>query len=165
MEIKKLKNNTIDLLKSLVKVVDYTLITFSLLGIIYIGLIIYYLNNLRNCECYKKISENNHSDIQFLIFIESLIFVLFLILGLIAYINLVQVGGSNKNNKYTLLSVFILFVILLVNIYFIYSVYRIFQNVDEECKCTKNWIRYLLYFQTIIIGFNSLSLVVKLFTR
>ena len=158
---KKIKNTGINFIKSIFRIIDYTLLTFSLIGVIYVGLIIYYLNNLQNCKCYKK--NNDYLDIQFLIFIESLILILFLILAITSCINLSQLGGGD--NKHSLFSILILILLLSINIYFIKCVYKIFQSIDEDCECTRNWIRYLLYFQTILIGFNSISLIVKLFTR
>jgi hypothetical protein len=145
----------------LLKTINYFILSFSLLGIIYISLIIYYLNNLSKCNCFNQLNDNNYSDINFLIFIEYIILILFILLFLISINNFFMLKGGNYSNKYDFLSIFILFFILSINIYILLTILKISQNVNNDCKCTNSWIRYLLYFQGIIILFNTISIILK----
>lgn len=148
----------------LLNTINYFILSFSILGIIYISFILYYLHNLIKCDCFQKINKTNYSDIHFLIFMEYIILILFILLFIISIHNifLLKGGSSNHSKKYNLLSIFILFFILSINIYLLISIFKISQNINYDCNCSKSWIRYLLYFQGIILLFNTISLIIKL---
>lgn len=155
--------------KELTKYLIYGLLVFYILAISYVSGIIYYLNTLKDCECYKEENKTNYSNITYLIVIESFILTMFII-GLISsffliyYINTVKnipIIGGKKTSLYTFLIILLLFSLIGcgIQIYFIYNVYKLSKNVNNECICTKNWLRYLLYIQTIIITFGLLMSV------
>lgn len=131
----------------------YIILLLCVLVIIYISSIIFYLNKLKSCQCFQDNNSKNYSNINYLIGIESIILIINIILALfflfaINKINELTSGGSNDD----LTIYYITFIILLLLYgYFIYYVYKLYQNIDENCECAQSWIRYLLYFQVLLL--------------
>lgn len=134
----------------------YALMMVSIFAIVFVSSIIFYLNSLRDCNCFEEKNENNYTNLHYLVTIESIILALniIIVLGCIFVIFVLKdlkSGGGNSESG-SLLSYYIIFIIyILLYGYFIYYVYKLYQNVDENCDCTQNWLRYLLYFQTILM--------------
>jgi hypothetical protein len=156
--------------KELTKYLIYGFLIFYILAISYISGIIYYLNTLKDCSCYKEENKTNYSNITYLIVIESFILTMFIIgligsIFIIYYMNNVKnipiMTGGKQSSLYTFLIILLLFSLIGcgIQIYFIYNVYKLSENVNNECICTKSWLRYLLYIQTIIITFGLLMSV------
>ena len=129
--------------------------------------------NLKKCLCFQELNDKNYSNINFLIIIESLVlisyvivFILALILTLIfMYINKKQKGGSTNDNSYFIIGSIIYAIILLLNIYFLYNVKKLSENIKEDCECSHSWIRYLLYIYAINIIIMIPSGIIRLFYR
>jgi len=141
----------------------YGLLAFNILVILYTSGIIYYLNKLQECTCYQEKNKENYSNITYLIAIESIILAINIIYfiifcGSIYFLNKIKKGGAGKNN--TLIYIALLLYIILYS-YFVYNVYKIYQNVSSDCECTQNWLRYLLYIQTV---FNAFIILYYLFS-
>jgi hypothetical protein len=143
----------------------YMLLVINLIVIIYVSSIINYLNNLKMCKCFQDKNNENFSSINYLIIIESIILTINIILFLfnlmiISTLNKAKYGGGNNNNIATYIS---LAIMLLIYGYFIYYVYKLYQNIDENCECSKSWIRYLLYIQAIILLIQIIITISSLF--
>ena len=157
----------------------YVSLAFLIINIIYISSIIYYLNNLKECACYEVKNKINYSNITYLIVIESILLIINIIgfigmIGLLSNLSSLQnlAKGmnvnklSNKINKSSpgmhIYSI-ILFVYVIVYGYFIYYTYKLHENVDDNCKCTQSWLRYLLYIQAIGMAIGIVNFAVVLF--
>jgi hypothetical protein len=144
------------------------LLTISLINIILISFIINYLNNLKKCTCYQDINNKNYSNINYLIIIESIILTLNIIMFILnVYLynifKILKKGGGDGGINNSHIIIYIIFIIVLfINIYFIYNVYKLYENVDkskEKCECSKSFVRYLLYFQVILIIIQSITII------
>ena len=168
---KKMTNNLME--KFDFKVLDnakstlYGLFVFYILVILYTIGIIYYLNQLQECTCYQDKNKANYANITYLIVIESMILavniIYLIVLGVsIFFINKLKHGGSEMNNAF-------IYITLLINVilysYFVYYVYKIYENVSEDCLCTQNWLRYLLYIQTTFMAFFIIIMLYNLFSK
>ena len=145
----------------------YGLLAFNILVILYTSGIIYYLNKLQECACYQDKNKENYSNITYLIAIESIILAINIIYVIILsfsiyFLSKIKKGGAEKNNA-------IIYAVLLLNIilysFFIYYVYKIYQNISSDCECTQNWLRYLLYIQTVFMAFYIIIMVYNLFSN
>ena len=157
----------------------YVSLAFLIINIIYISSVIYYLNNLKDCACYEVKNKINYSNITYLIVIESILLIINVI-GLVGMIGLLSNLSSLKNltkgitiNKLSnkinksspgmhIYSILML-VYAIVYGYFIYYTYKVHENVDDNCKCTQSWLRYLLYIQAILMAIGIVNFVVVLF--
>lgn len=148
------KKNNLKMLKCMI----YIALIVNIIFIIYLSSIIYYLNKLKECQCFLDKNKSNYSNINYLIIIESILlaFQIILLLSIIYAIYMInnsKIGGG----KNTMISAYIMFLILFL-IYgaFVYYVFKLSENISDDCSCSKNWLRYLLYIQTFFI---TLSLV------
>jgi len=148
------KKNNLKMLNGVI----YTTLIINIIFIIYISSIIYYLNKLKECQCFLDKNKSNYSNINYLIIIESIllafqIILLLLIVFAIYMINNAKIGGG----KDRMISAYIMFLFLFL-IYgsFIYYVFKLSENISDDCSCSKSSLRYLLYIQTF---FFILSLV------
>jgi Tfp pilus assembly protein PilO len=137
-------------------------IVIYLVVIAYISSIIYYLNNLKKCSCFN----NSDVNLTYLIVIESIILTLNIIttvLLILAFImlNNVKSGGGNSNVRLYIIITLIIQISILG--YFVYNVYKLSKNIDENCNCSKDWLRYLLYIQSIIMLFSVIFNIYALF--
>jgi hypothetical protein len=143
------KKNNLKMLKSMV----YIMLIVNIIIIIYLSSIIYYLNKLKECQCFLDKNKSNYSDINYLIIIESILLafqiIAFISIVYVIYIiNNVKIGGG----KETTITVYIIFSILfLIYGFFVYYVFKLSENISDDCSCSKSWLRYLLYIQTFFI--------------
>jgi Mn2+/Fe2+ NRAMP family transporter len=147
---------------------SYVSLAVLIIFILFHSFIIYYLVNLKKCLCFQELNDKNYSNINFLIIIESLVLIQFLItfiliLILMYSINKKQKGGSTNDNSYFIIGSIIYGVILFLNIYFLYNVKKLSENIKEDCECSHSWIRYLLYIYAINIIFIVISGIIRLF--
>jgi len=148
---------------SLLNPLLYSILAITLISIAYISSIIYYLNTLKSCKCFQEKNEHNYSNLTFLIIIESIILTMNIILALgtiylFSILNNSRSGGAESKNAWF----YIWFLVYLgIYGYFIYNVYKIYENIDPNCDCTENWLRYLLYIQAVLMLVNVLLIVVK----
>ena len=159
----------------------YFAIVIFIINIVYISSIIYYLNNLKTCSCYEAINKLNYSNITYLIVIESIILIMNII-GLIGMIGLLtnistlkKIGKNIKVNKLAnkvneinpnihIYSI-IVFIYLIVYGYFIYYTYKLHENVDDNCKCTQSWLRYLLYIQATLMAISIINAIYVIYNQ
>ena len=95
----KSKSNAMRMIIANSKWYLYTMLVSHVIVIIYVSYIIYYLNTLKNCQCYKDKDISNYSNITYLVIIESLIIALNIIavislIFFISYMNVKSGGGS-----------------------------------------------------------------------
>jgi magnesium-transporting ATPase (P-type) len=155
--IKKMSDkNMIKLIKNLDISPFYTMLVFYVILIAYISGIIHYLNKLQSCACYNDKNVHNYSNLTYLVIVEAIILTLFIIqtivviVGIFAINNIKQNGAGKENmNAYLIVS---LIINLAITIYFVYNVYKLSENVDPQCDCSENWLRYLLYIQSFIMA-------------
>lgn len=128
--------------------------------------IIYYLVNLKKCLCFEESNNKNYSNINYLIIIESLALVSFILASIASLILMFyksqKGGGDNKKISHTVF--YITYgIILLINFYFLYNVKKLAENVKEDCECSHSWIRYLLYIYSIYMVLIIISGIITLF--
>ena len=166
MNLLDLKNKDYNLTQVKGKVSSF-LLTSIIIGIIFciiIGYIIKYLNDLKNCDCFKERNEEVKANIDYLILIEAInlimiIFSLIVMFRLYSNISSIKSGG---NKDYIIHLIFIL-LNLLVYGFFIYNVYKLMNTVNSDCECTKKPIRFILYIQTFFTLLFCISLILSLF--
>ena len=126
------------------------------------GYIVYYLNSLKSCNCYLE-NEVKRANLDYLIVIEAIslafnVITLIYIISLLIRLNSFEGGNKNSTSRYFAIVFYLLY--LFVYGYFVYNVYLIADNVDfrddNNCDCSKNPIRYLLYAQGILVFVNLL---------
>ena len=131
----------------------YGLLIMTIIMVVYVSSIIYYLNTLKSCSCYQIENKLNYSNITYLIVIEAIILAASLInltgiISSLSNVNKIMNGGGKSD--FTMIYLFYL-LMLIIDGLFIYYVYKLSQNVNEDCECTKSWLRYLLYIQAIYL--------------
>jgi hypothetical protein len=139
------------------------LLIWCIIVISYISSIIYYLNSLKDCSCYKMVNKTNFSNLTYLIIIESIILSLHVILAISCLILLIGSKLQNGGNKSTNFILYLSAIIsLIIYGFFFYYVYKLHENIDEKCDCSKSKLRYLLYIQcfamiiTLVINYYNL---------
>ena len=151
-----MENNNYEVLKKLNSLIPFIL-TFNIIMILYVGSIIYYLHQIKNCQCFIEKNKNNYTNINYLLIIEYIILSVnvFMVLILIFIFNnnsksnLTKKGGAIQNFPTPFLIYFCL--IFVVYSFFVYYVYKLHENITEDCECSKSWLRYLLYIQSVMI--------------
>ena len=151
-----MENNNYGVLKKLNSLIPFIL-TFNIIMILYVGSIIYYLHQIKNCQCFIEKNKNNYTNINYLLIIEYIILSVnvFMVLILIFIFNnnsksnLTKKGGAIQNFPTPFLIYFCL--IFVVYSFFVYYVYKLHENITEDCECSKSWLRYLLYIQSVMI--------------
>ena len=142
-----------------------TILIFTIISVLYLSYILYYLNELKTCDCFQN-DETKKINLNYLIIIESIMLffqiVMFLyILSLI--VKLRNFSGGSKNEGVSIFMYIYLVLYFLVYGYFIYYVYLISENIKDDCECSNSSIRYLLYFQTFFIALNLFMTLFGLF--
>ena len=136
------------------------------LFIFFLGYIVYYLNNLKKCRCFQEENSVNKSNIEYLIIIEAITiaFNVVILINLITKymtIDKLKSGGYSTNAKIYIYIGILLY--LTVYGFFVHHVYKLSQSVNDDCICSQNPIRYLLYLQAIIISIYLLFLIYAAF--
>jgi hypothetical protein len=143
------KKNNLKMLKGII----YITLIINIIFIIYISSIIYYLNKLKECQCFLDKNKSNYSDINYLIIIESILlaFQIILLLSIVYAIYMIN-NAKNGGGKDIMITAYIMFsVLFLIYGFFVYYVFKLSENISDDCSCSKSWIRYLLYIQTFFI--------------
>lgn len=166
----KKTNINLSMVKSNISGYLISIIIFTLIYIIAIGYIIKYLNDLKKCDCFEKENASNKVNLNYIIIIEYVS----LVLGIIALfkfmmmyyvLSSIKSGGGDEYSNSEKMFMYV-YILLTIGIYgfFIYNVFELMKNTDSKCECTQKPIRFILYFQTILMSLSVLSLVVVLFT-
>jgi hypothetical protein len=157
--------------------INILFLLYGILGVIFTSSIIFYLNKLKSCQCFQVLNNTNHSSINYLIGIESFVLTVFIILVLV--FSFVILIVNNKKNNLSLINnnlplitknlplinnvnIIANIMILLLLLLFCFNVYKLYQNIDEECECSKSWIRYLLYFQVFVQIINMIVIFIRI---
>lgn len=166
INIKNKNYNLVKVKKNYLNAISLTIFIMVIL-VVLIGYIIYYLNNLKSCQCFQDSNQNNASNLDYLIIIESLglamnIIIIINLISLYMQINKIKSGGAYSYT--TLLSLYIGIVLyLIIYGFFVYNVFILSQNVKSDCECALHPIRYLLYIQAAIILFYLILMVFGIF--
>jgi len=131
----------------------YFMYIFLIMYIIFVSGIIYYISSIKDCSCFIELNKSANVNIQYIYIIEIiilfLIIIIFFTIIILHYrINNLTKGGM-KQNAYIFLIQYI--IILAVYGYLVYNVYKLYQIPDDDCNCMKNWLKYLLYIQVILM--------------
>ena len=160
----ELKKYNLTKVKSNIKTFLIITLIFTLIMVILFSAMIYYLNNLKSCECYLQ-NETKRANLTYLIIIEG-IALAFQIISLIYVITLLvrldKFEGGVFGQQGQLYAIIFLIIYFLVYGYFVYNIYLVAENVDfnnSNCSCAQNPIRYLLYAQGILTFVNLLMLL------
>jgi hypothetical protein len=162
-------NNKIELLRLSKKMSEKKLIfsspiVFSLIFILSLGGIIYYLFQLKSCMCFEERNKEYKVNINYLLFIDIILFILYVILFILfmyAYNQPMSGGGGISKmiqGAYSTILIVLLLLIVLT-LFFLFYVYKLSLSLDESCSCSNSKLKYLLYAQSVL----SLLFVVSLF--
>lgn len=166
LNIKNKNYNLVKVKKNYLNTISLTIFVMVIL-VILIGYIIYYLNDLKSCQCFQDSNENNVANLDYLIIIESLglamnIIIIINLVSLYMQINKIKSGGAYSYT--TLLSLYVgIILYLIIYGFFVYNVFLLSQNVKSDCECALHPIRYLLYIQAAIILFYLILMVFGIF--
>lgn len=165
----KMNNSNIkydfDVVKKNVRSFLINVLIVTIIAIIYLAFILYYLHNLKKCNCFLEENETS-ININYLIIIESIIMafqvvVFIYILSLLGRLENFNGGARSSGESFFMFIYFILY--FLIYGYFIYYVYLLSQKMPENCECANSPIKYLLYLQTIIIFINLVVTLIGIF--
>jgi hypothetical protein len=165
----KMNNSNIkydfDVVKKNVRSFLINVLIVTIIAIIYLAFILYYLHNLKKCKCFLEENETS-ININYLIIIESIIMafqvvVFIYILSLLGRLENFNGGSRSTGESFFMFIYFILY--FLIYGYFIYYVYLLSQKMPENCECANSPIKYLLYLQTIIIFINLVMTLIGIF--
>lgn len=163
-EINNINLNKYNLSKTKSNVRSFLIIAliFNIIAVLFFSLIIYYLNSLKSCNCYLE-NEVKKANLNYLIVIEAIslafnLITLIYIVSLLVRLN--NFEGGNNNNYGRLFAIVFYLLYLFVYGYFVYNIYLIADNIDfrdnNDCYCSENPLRYLLYAQGILVFVNLL---------
>lgn len=130
-------------------------IAVIVIAIILIGFIINYLSDLQRCKCFNEKNDNNYSNITYLIVIESIIlisYIIILLVLIVSYMGIDKIKKGGYYNENEMMMYYLSFIIMLfVYSFFIYYVIKLHQNIKDNCNCAVSPVRYLLYIQTFLM--------------
>ena len=137
-----------------------SLFIFSIMILINLFLIyraFMYLVNLENCECFN--TPNNNVNFDLLKFYEIYLGVgnVLLLLSLFAYSRIMK-GGNSSLLSLNRLFIQVIVLICIVLFYFVtMNIIRIYKLIKEDCPCTQQWERLILYLQGFGSGINLIQ--------
>ena len=129
-------------------------IVITLIITLILGYIVYYLYNLKSCDCFINNNEENKTNIDYLIIIECIILamnIIFLIGFIRIYNEVDKIKSGGGKNSDILISIIISIINILIIGYFVYNVYLLSKNIDPTCECAHKAIRYILYIESIFM--------------
>lgn len=163
-----IKNKNYNIIKVKSNYLNLILISIliSVIFIVVLAYIIYYLNKLKSCDCFIENNDKNKSNLDYLIIIESLgvamnVILLINLVSLYNEVNKIKSGGGKTSAFLT----FIIFLIINLIIYgfFVFNVLKLSQNIKSDCECAQHPIRFLLYLQALVIFVYLLFMILALF--
>ena len=137
-----------------------SLFFFSILVLINLFLIYrayMYIVNLENCECFD--TPNNNVNFDLLKFYEIYLGVgnLLLLLSLFAFSRMMK-GGSANLLSLNKMFIQVIVLICITLFYFVtINIIRIYKLIKEDCPCTQQWERLILYIQGFGSGVNLIQ--------
>lgn len=137
-----------------------SLFFFSILVLINLFLIYrayMYIVNLENCECFD--TPNNNVNFDLLKFYEIYLGVgnLLLLLSLFAFSRIMK-GGSSNLLSLNKMFIQVIVLICITLFYFVtINIIRIYKLIKEDCPCTQQWERLILYIQGFGSGVNLIQ--------
>jgi len=137
-----------------------TMLIFTIISILYLSFILYYLSQLKTCDCFQN-DETKKINLNYLIIIETVMLFFQIVMFLYILSLIIKLRNFSGGNNETSIFIYIYLVLyFLIYGYFIYYVYLLSENIKDDCECSNSSIRYLLYFQTFFIALN---LIMSLF--
>lgn len=149
-----------------VSFVIYTLIFIYIIAIVFIGYIISYIKQIKDCQCFIEKNKEIGTNINYIYYLEIIIFVIYVfnLLSLIYFSFLFN--SSMKGGAANLMIQRISYIIgLLINGYLIYNIYKLSEIPEDDCECVKSWLKNLLYIQSVVILFGLISSGYVLFIK
>jgi hypothetical protein len=141
-------------------------IAIILIGVILIGIIINYLSDLQRCKCFNETNDNNYSNITYLIVIEAIILIFYIIMLLMligSYMGIDKIKKGGYYNENEMMMYYLSFIIMLfIYSFFIYYVIKLHQNIKDDCQCAVSPVRYLLYIQTFLMIIVLIGSIINL---
>lgn len=143
----------------------YTVLITSIILVIYTSSMIYYLNKLKDCDCYELKNKKNYSNLSYLITIEAILLAVHLLIFIMSVFVISMTSGIKRGgSKEDVIPFYIsMIIMLIISVYFVYYIYKLYENVDPDCPCTQNPLRYLLYIQAILTIVNIIIMLFNLF--
>ena len=141
----------------------YLLLILILVNLFLIYRTYMYLVNLENCECFD--TPNNNVNLDLLKFYEIYLAVGNIILFISLYVFLKNRGGNKMGRHVNRAFIQVLLLILIVLYYYVtINIFRVYKLIKEDCACTQQWERFILYIQGFGSGVNLITNVVQLFS-
>ena len=116
-----------------------------------IALSLKYINELEKCRCFLNKNKNNEQNVERMIQIEyyfSFSIVLFAVyLAIMVFLD----------RRIPVIEIVIGIIFLLsraLQLYFIYLTFNVSKDVSSECGCSHDNLRYVLYFQAILLAIS-----------
>jgi hypothetical protein len=136
----------------------YALIFIYIIGIIFIGYIISYVKQIKDCQCFIEKNKEFGTNINYIYYLEILIFILYTY-NLLSLIYMSFLFNSTMKGGASILMIQrIAYIIgLLINGYLVYNVYKLSEIPEDDCECLKSSLKYLLYIQSGIILLGLIS--------
>jgi len=140
-------------------------IFLNIISIIIIGCIIYYLNNLKECDCFNMNENDSKFGLNYIIFIEIIqiignLLLIYVLYRTYQFTNKLKVGGNKETNYMPLIA---LLMNVIIYSFFVYYIYQLSHHIKDDCECAQRPIRFLLYLQGILVFFNILMSLFDLF--
>lgn len=165
LNIKNKNYNLVKIKSSALNIVSICIVINIIVSII-MGYIVYYLNSLKSCDCFIKNNEQNKTNLDYLIIIQSII----LAINIIFFIQFIRIynefdkikSGGGKTSDVLISIIFSIINILIIG-YFVYNVYLLSKNIDPSCECAHKSIRYVLYIQSIFMSIFILLTILGIF--
>ena len=130
-------------------------IVLSIISVLILISIYYYLDTLKDCKCFIDNEDKTYTiDIEFLKFyqlLEIIALIVFVFLITIYKNKLFKGGGNRFGMKFCLILSII--VLLLITGYVSYNTILFFLLTKKNCKCVNKWQKYIIYIQGV---FNSI---------
>ncbi len=141
----------------------YLLLILILVNLFLIYRTYMYLINLEKCECFD--TPNNNVNFELLKFYEIYLAIGNIILFISLYVFLKNRGGGKMGRHVNRVFIQMLLLILIVLYYYVtINIFRVYKLIKEDCACTQQWERFILYIQGFGSGVNLVSNVVQLFS-
>lgn len=139
-------------------------IVLSIICILILLSIYYYLDELKYCDCFIENQDKTHKiSVEFLKLYQLLeIFTLVVFIILITmYKNKYFRGGNKKNMQFGIQFLIILVSLILIFIsgYVSYNTILLFLLNKKNCNCVNKWQKYIVYIQGIFNSIYFLRLV------
>lgn len=165
LDIKNKNYNLVKIKSSVLNIISISIV-IVLIVILILSYILYYLYNLKSCDCFIKKNEQNNTNLDYLIIIQSIIIaisIIILINLITAYTEVDKIKSGGGKTSIILTSIIGAVINILITGYFVYNVYLLSKNIDPSCECAHKSIRYILYIESIFMLIFILLTILGIF--